>query len=248
MTAGLYMHKHGLDFAPAQLRARRKIAWIDLVRPPHGYVFLCHSIQQGMAIYQWMVQTGASFRGMNEILSCKGTCVNMTKPDAFTRAWRSELRDRVCAAILDPLVHAPVWAWREKFRVGVEHERVVPIKHYSGGGPDGSDANTRDRVDALFAVVGRTLAASHNEYHPKARTIVGVELHVRAESYALEILYGYPSDLRGGSSWSVTVEASGPFLDFVGHCERELARLLLTDATTADYGRTGAVCSRTMRG
>lgn len=230
--AGLYMHKHGLDFADVQLRTRRKVAWLDLVRPPHGYVFLGHSIQEGMAIYQWMVRTGAKYPDVFAVLSCKGTCVNFSEPDAFTRRWRVELRERVCAAILDPFVHAPVFAWREKMRIGVEHERTLAIEYYFGGGPDGSDTTTARRIDALFAVVGRTLAASHNEWHPKARTVVGVELHVRAKTYALELSYGYLSDLHHGSSWSITISRGGPFLDFVAYCEAELTHLLVTEPTT----------------
>jgi len=231
--AGLYMHKHGLDFTAVKLRTRRKVQWLDLVRPPHGYVFLGHSIQEGMAIYQWMVRTGDKYPGVFAALSCKGTCINFSKPDAFTRRWRVELRERVCAAILDPFVHAPVLTWRDNMRIGVEHERTLAIKYYSGGGPDGSDTATARRIDALFGIVGRTLAASHNEYHPKARTVVGVELLVRAKTYALELSYGYLSDLHGGSSWRVTIESGGPFLDFVSNCEAELTRLLVTAPTTS---------------
>jgi hypothetical protein len=229
----LFVHKHGLDFTDVHLRTRRKVAWINLARPPHGYVFLCHSIQEGMAIYQWMVRTGAKYPGVFEVLSCKGTCINFVEPDGFTNAWRVELRERICAAIFDPFVHEPVSTWREEMRIGVEHERALAIKYYSGGGPDWSDDATEGRIDALFGVVGRTLAAPHNESHPKARTVVGVELHVRAMTYALVLSYSYLSDLHGGSSWSITIESGGPFLDFVAHCEAELARLLVTAPTTS---------------
>jgi hypothetical protein len=246
--AGLYMHKHGLDFADVQLRTRRKVAWLDLVRPPHGYVFLGHSIQEGMAIYQWMVRTGAKYPGVFEVLSCKGTCLNFSRPDAFTRRWRVELRERVCAAILDTYVREPVLAWREEMRIGVEHERTLAIQHYSGGGPDGSDTATARRLDALFGIVGRTLAASHDDEHPKARTVVGVELHVRAKTYALELSYGYLSDLHHGSGWFITISRGGPFLDFVAHCEAELTRLLVTEPTTSAGAHGTVGNSRTYAG
>lgn len=217
---------------PATLRTRRKVRWLDLVRPPGWWAFDGHGIQEGMAIYQWMVRTGAKYRGMNEVLSCKASCVNMTEPDPFGRQWKQQLRDRVHAAILETGVHAPVGKWREDHRVSVEHSRVLPISYYTNGGPESCEAAVEKRLDALFGVVGRTLAESHNPYHLRARTLVGVRLHVRPSVYEMELLYGYRSDLNGGSSWSIEIARGGPFLDFLVHAEAEVRRLLVPDSPT----------------
>lgn len=232
MSASLYMHKHGLDFAPQRLRKRCKVRWVDVIRPAHGYPFLAHSIQQAMAIYQWMVRSAEGYSGIFETLSCKGSCINFVEPDPFTAAWRTEIRERLHAAILDPIVSEQVDDWRRDMQIGVGLERLLNIEYYTGGGSDGSDDAIERRLNALFGVVGRTLVTSPNSYHEQARTIVDVELHVRPRAYALVLSYGYLEDLRGGSSWTLLIESGGRFADFMTEAEQQLRSLLVPDTTT----------------
>jgi hypothetical protein len=237
MSLHVFWHKAGLDFAPRSPKRSRRVAWVDFLRPAHGNAFLNVSIQEAFGIFQWMVRTGSEYQGVLACLSGKPTCVGFVGVDGFTAGWVGQLRERFASAILEPFCHAGVYRWREENRIGLSEKRMVVFPHYVGGGPDHSDNAMHRRVDALFAVAGRTLAKSHNRHHPNARTVFKPRLVVEADRFTLVLPYGYAEDARGGSSWLVDVAHKGSFADFVDHCERSLSRLLtsprMTTAPTA---------------
>lgn len=233
MSLHVFRHKAGLDFAERVPRRSRRIAWVDFLRPAHGNAFLNISIHEAFGVFQWMVRTGREHRGVLECLSAKGTCINFVEVDAFTSRWISQLRERFSCALLDPFVRDGVYEWREANRIGVGEIRMVVFPHYAGGGPDHSDDTTRERVDALFAIAGRTLAKSHNEYHPNARTVFKPRLLVEPDRFVLELPYGYAEDAPSGSSWTVSISHAGAFADFVDRCEKRLTKLLMSNATAS---------------
>jgi hypothetical protein len=111
---------------------------------------------------------------------------------------------------------------------------MVVFPHYIGGGPDHCDDRMCERVDALFAVAGRTLAKSHNKFHPNARTLCRPKLMVSGDRFTLVLPYSYAEDAGSGSGWTIDIVHDGAFADFVTHCERKLGNLLTSPATTGD--------------
>lgn len=207
------------------LRSKMKIHFVDLLRPDHGFGFVGLSVQQAVALFQWMVRTSAGYPGVRELLSCQGTCINFAEVRPFGPDWLADLRERFLCALLDTFLSASARRWRQEQRIDIDSTRWVPVRYYDGG-RDYCDQAVEEAVDGLFDFAEWRFRAPPNRRHPRANVVHDVRLHVYPDTYAIDLAYGYARDRSSHWCHRVHSDRDEIFIDFVRRAAQELRQTL----------------------
>jgi hypothetical protein len=210
----------GNVFSTSKPTTRRKRGFdVDLVESvrPDGYWPYPYSIEQAFETMRHMVATGSNHdydsrgqwgrTGVRELLHGRGV-VNANVPPVRSL---QDLRDMFHRAILA----RPDSDGQAKWRLdhGIRPEGAVRVPHavykpMSGCAAHGypSEAAVKDALAAVqTGHAGKAMAVSLNGYHPKLKTLHGVDVQVRPTGFVFVLRYGEPCDKHLGSSWDNTI-------------------------------------------
>jgi len=215
------------------IHTKLKVRMIDLIRPPHGFCY--RSADVAMEIFRWMVATGKPYDGVWAVLSKQGTCGPFAAVTPFVDAttWRADLHERFLHALLDRGCAKPVNQWRDRFGISVNSVRWIPVSysaaHHVHPVTWGDEyLSTEDIIYGMLRERGKLIEA-HNECHPRARSVFRVRLEALPRGWVASAIYGYESDRKFGSSWSIEIAAQEEdelFCDFVSRAGNRLAKLV----------------------
>jgi len=213
------------------LRAKKKIRFVDLVRPEFANPYYSHiGPQEAFGVFQWMVKTaearaskrnGAGY-GLYDVLSAnlRGRHFRLDDIPPFCADWRESLERRFHTVLLSGLVTNEVEMWKHDNGISITGSRVIPFLHYETGRGMVRvccNENITEPLDKIFKFSGRTTKRSYNEYHPEARSVHRIVLAVEPERYCFDLVYGYPKDSSEWRDESASIEsrAREPLLDFI---------------------------------
>ena len=214
------------------IATKKKVRWLDFLRPRHHEVAGRVYTDQAFEAFRWLVKTGSEYRGEYKdhggawrTLSLGYSTIGTSGVAGFSTNWKEDLPKRFVAAILEEHCPVVVDAWRERYSIGLDGERMIPMLYATQGPPSFFALNKK--LDALFACAERKTRRSLNSCHTKARTIFGVSLDVEPSCYSVSFRYGYARDR--GSSWRYEVGAQKGgelFGDFIERALQKLNRML----------------------
>ncbi|MCL4296198.1 MAG: hypothetical protein KJ077_10740 [Anaerolineae bacterium] len=217
------------------MQKRFKINFIDLVRPETYNFWSFLDVEKTFLVYQWMASTASGYDGAFELLSGQPTCGGFTRPNGFGANWKESLAVRLQYVLLSGLAKSGAEKWRQKNGISIQNSKIITATYYGPTPPAWLSNITLERyLDSFFLHHGRRLARQLNPFHPEAREVYGLKLHL-LPGFQFVLKYGYPNE-KNGSEWTfeLTLQQKGePFLDFLKRTEEVLQRELEPKSETA---------------
>lgn len=190
--------------AGTETQSKFRVRWVDLLRPdcywPQPY-----STEQALYAYQWLVSTGKQFCawgkcGAYELLSKKPTCLGFENPEPIESL--GDLRERFHFVLLSAWAGELAIKWRTHNRLTLDGERWICRLHSKPFGGDHSEHEWKNLYRSLLGVSG-TIDVQLNRYHPDAKNVISVRLHVSPRGFSFVLIYGYD-----GSEWDYELARS----------------------------------------
>lgn len=229
---------------PSKPTRKRVVRVLPLhILAPAGHLVAGLPLEQAVAFYQHLVASSRDRDGIGDLLSAHGTCsgiagevrdICITAPrprkgrrpaETPSRAFASELRQRLCHALLGPSRVNP-WPWRKE--QGLDPSSYT--KEIRVSAPWRQDVNGEDMerlLDKLGALAHRCFRGSPNDSHPQARWAHDLTIGFTPDGFSAHLYYSYKRDT---STWHLTVYSrwGESFSEFVVRATDELDGLLKT--------------------
>ena len=211
------------------MKTKAKYRFVEFIRPdcywPQPY-----TLEQAFGVFAWMLRTGEGYGDQScwgrssilSLLSGKPSCVNFSAVDPIRSV--DDLRRRFHYALLSSCVGESLKLWRSKFDVRPDGNAIISFPHHGWRAAPFDEHRAEIAVNALLNSEGR-LGVQLNEFHSRAREILGVDLHWRG-SYRFVLNYGYGYE---GSVWRHLLARQLPresFYAVLGRAQKKLSTLV----------------------
>lgn len=225
------------DLAEAELsiRTKKKIRFVDLVRPEARYSCYPTGIQETLELYRWMICTSKPYvrymyGGPLELLSADPGIINIGYAHPLTKDWAQQLWWRMQHVLLHKSAQVLGRGWVEKYGISLDASRVVPMRYYYWEPDGGGDAFVQTLLNDLLGMKG-TFVVSPNNCWPEATELRYVALHAYDSDkvpWVVKAHYGIPQDSSG---WTVdlAMEPGEMLLDYFVRALRWLQAQLVTE-------------------
>ncbi|MCX6808299.1 MAG: hypothetical protein NTW50_01355 [Candidatus Berkelbacteria bacterium] len=217
---------------PVKLCTKRKVSFLDLIRPERREWLAPIGPQVAFGTYGWMVENARSYSDGSSccpiaLLSGEPYLLGLSQTLPFSRKWREELYLRFHYALLFKSEYEKVLRWRFDQDINLAVTKILPIRYYAVPEHGYPESSICSEIDHLFNLAGRHFKESPNQFWPEATEIFKINLYVLGLNYwVIGIDYGTCPE---SSVWHLyrTNDAGETFLDFIKRKLVEIENLLM---------------------